>query len=464
MTGPGSRFRALTDDALLKRNVLINLTTFALPAVAALVSMPILARGLGPTGFGLLTFSWAAAGVFSLFDFGLGRALTRLVSVRFAHGHDHEVADLMWSASWILLALTSLVAIVGVVAAPYIVGHFMKVQPQDHNEAVGVIQLLAVAVPFLAHAVALRGVLEAAQKFHLSAQLRVPMGIITYAGPLVALPLGADARVAVGIIVLGRVLYWMAHFFMLGRVVPGLARPRIPHWRCVQELADVGSWIFVSNIVGPVLANVDRIGIAMAFPIAASGWYGTAAEVAGKQLLFSGALQPVFFPALAAAYKSDPDRAVELMWRATKITFIVVFISAFVLAGFSGPLLRVWMRSAYSPVAARVLPWLAIAVFINSVAQVPISALQGAVYAKGVGVMFLVELPLYVGMIVIFSHVWGIVGVAFAFLARVCIDAVGLWWILAARFPASRPVVRRMVAYSIPAVAVLVAAALMAAR
>jgi O-antigen/teichoic acid export membrane protein len=225
----------------------------------------------------------------------------------------------------------------------------------------------------------------------------------------------------------------------------------------------VGSWIFVSNIVGPVLANIDRIGIATGFPIAVSGWYGVAAEVAGKQLLFTGALQPVFFPALAAAYKSDPDRAVDLMWRATRVTLFVVFGSALVLAGFSAPLLRIWMRSAYSPVAARVLPWLAIAVFINAVAQVPISALQGAVHAKGVGVMFLLELPLYIGMIALFGHLWGVVGVAFAFLGRVCFDAVGLWWILAARFPASRPVVRRTLVYSIPAVAVLVAATLMAA-
>ena len=135
--------------------------------------------------FGLLTFAWGAAGIFSLFDFGLGRALTRLVSVRLSTNLDHEVADLVWAASWILLGLTSVLAIAGVIAAPYLVDHFMKVPAEFRDEAVGVLRLLALAVPPLAHGVTLRGVLEAAQKFSLSARLRVPMGVVVYAGPLI---------------------------------------------------------------------------------------------------------------------------------------------------------------------------------------------------------------------------------------------------------------------------------------
>jgi O-antigen/teichoic acid export membrane protein len=459
-----ARWRALTHDALLERNVLVNIAAWALPALAALVSIPLLARGLGPVRFGLLTFAWGAAGIFSLFDFGLGRALTRLVSVRLSTSLDHEVADLVWAASWILLGLTSVLAVTGVIAAPYLVDHFMKVPAEYRDEAVGVLRLLAVAVPPLAHGVTLRGVLEAAQKFSLSARLRVPMGVVVYAGPLIALLAGGDARVAVGVIVVGRTLYWLGHFLVIGAVVPGLARPRIPHHGAVRELFAVGGWITVSNVIGPVLSNADRVVVASAFPIAASGWYGTASEVATKQFLFTGALQPVLFPALAASYGPDPDRAVALMWRATKVTLLVIFASAFVLAAFARPLLQVWMRSAYSPIAAQVLPWLAIAVFINCLAQVPFAMLQGAVDAKGAAFMYMLELPLYVGMLVWFGHLWGIPGIAFAWLGRMSIDAIGQWSIMAARFPASRGVVRRTALLACPALAILVTAALLGAR
>lgn len=454
-----ARLRALTDDALLKRNVLINLAAWTLPAVAALVSIPILARGLGPSRFGLLTFSWGAVGIFSLFDFGMGRALTRLVSVRLAGGHDHEVGDLVWAASWILLAATGVLAVAGFLIAPYLVDHLMKVPAQFRDEAVGVLRLLAVALPPLAHGVTLRGVLEAAQRFPLSARLRIPLGIVTYAGPLIALPLGGDARIAVSVIVIGRVLYWLGHFLVLGHIVPGLAVPRIAPRAAFHELATVGGWIFASNIVGPVLSNADRVVVASAFPIAASGWYGVAAELATKQFLFTGALQPVLYPALAASYKPDPGRAVDLMWRATKVTMLVMFSSALVLAAFAQPLLHFWMGSAYSPVAAQVLPWLAIAVFINALAQVPFAMLQGAVDAKGAGIMYLLELPIYLAMLALFGMRWGIPGIAFAWLGRMSVDALGQWSIMAARFPASRVVVRRTAQLAVPAVAVLVLAA-----
>ena len=458
------RLRALTDDALLKRNVFVNLAALALPALAALISIPILARGLGPSRFGLLTFAWGVIGLFSLFDFGFGRALTRLVSVRLAGGRDHEVADLVWAASWLLLGIMSVLAVAGWMAAPHVVDHLMKVPARYRDEAVGVLRLFALSLPPLAHGVTLRSVLEAAQKFPLSARLRVPLGVVTYAGPLVALPFGGDARIAVGAIVVGRVLYWLAHFFVIGSIVPGLGRPRLPHRGAVHELASVGRWIFASNMVGPVLSNVDRMVVASAFPIAASGWYGTAAEVATKQFLFTGALQPVLYPALAASYKPDPERAVELMWKATWVTMLVIFSSALVLAAFAQPLLQAWMRSAYSPVAAQVLPWLAIAVFINCLAQVPFAMLQGAVDAKGAGIMYIMELPIYLGLLALFGHLWGISGIAFAWLGRMSLDAVGQWSIMAWRFPASRVVVRRTALLGVPALAVLVAAAILGAH
>lgn len=458
------RLRALTNDALLKRNVVVNLVAWAMPALAALASIPLLARGLGPVRFGLLTFSWAAVGIGALTDFGFGRALTRVVSVRLASGNDHEVADFVWSASWMLWGITAVIGVAGWLLAPQLVDRLMKVPPEYHAEAVGVLRLLAAGLPFMSHGVTLRGVLEAAQRFSLSARLRVPMGIVTYAGPLLALLVGGDARVAVGVIVVGRVLYWLGHFWVIGHVVPGLARPRVPHAAAFRELLRVGGWISVSNTAGPFLGTADRIVVASAFPIAASGWYGTASEVATKQFLFTGALQPVLFPALAASYEPAPERAVELMWKATKITTLVIFASAFVLSAFAAPLLHVWMRGAYSPVAAWVLPWLAIGVFVNALAQVPTAMLQGAVSARGVGLMYVVELPVYVAMLALFGHWWGIPGIAFAWLGRMTIDAVGLWSIMAARFPASRAVVRRMLPLALPALVLLVAAALLGSR
>lgn len=455
------RLRALTNDALLQRNVVINLAALTLPAICALVSIPLLGQGLAPAQFGLLTFGWAAAGLSAIIDFGLGRALTRMVSVRLARGRDAEVSELVWTATWIQWGLTVPIGIAGWFVSPFMVGHLMKVPAAFQVEAVGVLQMLFIALPFMAHGTTLRGVLEAGQQFPISARLRVPVGVITYAGPLIALPFGGDARIAVGAIITGRLLYWIAHFFVIGSVVHGLATPRLPKRGAAYELASVGRWIFVSNFIGPLLSNADRLFVASAFPIAASGWYGTSAELSTKQFLFTGALHPVLFPALAASYEPDPDRAVAIIWKGAWVTLLVIFISTFVLATFAHPLLRLWMRDAYSPVAAQVLPWLAIGVFVNCVAQVPFAMLQGAVDPRGPALLFIIEVPLYAAMLVVFGHLWGVSGVAFAWLGRMSFDAAGQWGALAAGFPAARRVVARTTWLTALAIVILVGGALL---
>lgn len=438
MTAGNARLESLTNDGLLQRNVALNLVGWALPAATAFVSIPLLARGFGPARFGLVVLAWSCVSVFSMFDFGLGRALTRLVAERLAAHEDESIAETVWSASWALLGLTAVLAVAGVLAAPPIVDRMLHVPADTRADAIGVVRLIALAIPPLAHGVALRGVLEAAQRFRVVNSLRVPLGIATYAGPLIALPLGASARVAVAIIVAARVVYWLAHFFVLGGVAPGISRPRGPSGIALRELLTVGGWITVSNVVSPVIVQADRLAVATLFPIAASGWYGSAAEVATKQWLFTAALQPVLFSALSAAIKPAPARAAELMERAARITLLALLPAVIILAAFAEPALKLWIGPAYSPDAGSVLRWLAVAVYVNALAQVPYSALQGGVDARGPALLHLVELPLYIALLVWLGTAVGVRGVAIAWFIRMVVDGAAMWWMLYRRFDAGR--------------------------
>src|ERR1700693_577565 len=64
----------------LAANLVWNLAGESMPVLAAVVAIPILVHRLGTDRFGVLTLSWAVAGYFGLFDFGLGRALTKAMA------------------------------------------------------------------------------------------------------------------------------------------------------------------------------------------------------------------------------------------------------------------------------------------------------------------------------------------------------------------------------------------------
>src|SRR5258705_13553401 len=74
----------LTSGRLLARNAVWNLLGNGTPMIVAVVCIPILIRGLGKERFGVLTLVWAVIGYASLFDLGLGRALTQLVARKLA--------------------------------------------------------------------------------------------------------------------------------------------------------------------------------------------------------------------------------------------------------------------------------------------------------------------------------------------------------------------------------------------
>lgn len=85
---------SLTSGRLLARNTLWNLLGTLLPMGVAVVSIPPLVRALGLDRFGLLSLAWVVIGYFSLFDVGIGRALTKLVAEKLGANEEHTVPPL----------------------------------------------------------------------------------------------------------------------------------------------------------------------------------------------------------------------------------------------------------------------------------------------------------------------------------------------------------------------------------
>lgn len=76
----------LTSGRVLARNTVWNLIGNGAPMIVAVFSIPILIHALGKDRFGVLALAWALIGYASLFDMGLGRALTQLVARKLGSG------------------------------------------------------------------------------------------------------------------------------------------------------------------------------------------------------------------------------------------------------------------------------------------------------------------------------------------------------------------------------------------
>lgn len=444
-----------TEGRLLARNSVLNLLGWGIPMGAALVTVPLLIGGLGEERFGILTVGWVVLGYFGLFDFGIGRALTKVVAERLGARRMESVAPLVWTA----LLLMFLLGVVGALAlsalAPWLVGSALKISPIYQAEALQVFYLLAFSLPWVITTTGLAGTLEANQSFGLVSALRAPLGVISYVGPLAVLPFSSSLVPVIGFLVAARVFAWGAYLLACLKVLPVLRRIVAPDRGEVRALARLGGWMTVSNVVSPLMTYLDRFLIGGLISMAVVGYYVTPYELVTKLWLVPNALLGVLFPAFAATFVSDRARTALLLDRGVRGIFLVMFPLTLVIMTLAHEGMSLWLGEEFAGHSAGVLRWLALGVFINCLGQAPFALLQGIGRPDVTGKLHLLELPLYVAAIWSLSRGFGLEGVAVAWVIRVTVDTAILF-VLARRFLPESPRllggIGRMV---LPALAVL---------
>ena len=416
----------LTSARVLKRSLAWNAVGTLLPVLAAVVAVPLLIDGLGADRFGLLTLVWALVGYASLFDLGLGRALTVVVAERLGRAGaaaDEELGPLLWTALWWLAGLGLLAALLLAAAAPALV-QALQVPAALVAESVLAFRVLAVGLPLVFVTSALTGMLTALQRFDLLTQVRLPLSLATTLGPLLTL-LVSPSLVWIALLMLAvRALATAAFAWRLAALRPGLLRPSRPRRTPSRQLLGQGGWMTVSNVVGPLMTYLDRFIVGAILGTAAVALYVTPYEVLGRVNVLPGILLGVLFPALATSFASDPARARSLYADAATVLRHVLWVVCLVFVLFAEELLAAWINPAFAREAAPVARWLAIGVWVNVLAHTPFIFLQSVGRSDLIAKVHLAEVLPYLALVAWWTQSHGIAGTAAAWTLRVLVDTV----------------------------------------
>ena len=315
----------LTSGRLLARNTVWNLAGQLLPMAAGIVCLPPLVHGLGVARFGVLSLAWIVIGYFSLFDLGIGRALTKLVADKLGAGEEDSISPLVWTSLLLMLLLGVVAGLVTLVVSPWLVERALKIPAELQGETLRGFYLLALSIPMVTVTSGLRGILEAQQRFALANVIRVPMSIFSFAGPLLALPFSHSLVPVVAILVVGRLVGLAAHVLACFHSMPILRHNFSLRLSETRPLLRFGTWITVTNVLGPIVAYIDRFLIGALISVSAVAYYTTPLDVVSRLTVIPGALAGVLFPAFAVSLMQDPKHTSLLLSRAMKYILISVF-------------------------------------------------------------------------------------------------------------------------------------------
>jgi O-antigen/teichoic acid export membrane protein len=444
MTEGSTTRHPLLHGRLLARNVVWNLIGSGAPVLVAVFSIPILIRGLGKDRFGLLALAWALIGYASVFDLGIGRALTQLVAKKLGSGEERDVAGVAWTSLVLMLLLGLIGSLAVVFISPWLVEHALKVPAGLQTETLRSFYLLAFSIPLVIVTAGLRGLLEAHQRFGLTNLLRVPMGVFTFLGPLLVLPFSHSLIPVLAVLLFGRLLGCGAFLWACLAAVPALRLRFDLNRSFVAPLLRFGSWMTVTNLVSPLMVSLDRFLIGAMLSIAAVAYYVTPFEMVTKVLLIPAALTGVVFPAFSTSSVHDRAYTSLLFERSIKSISAILFPIILFIVVFAQDGLKLWLGADFAQHSARVLQLIGVGVFINSLASVPFSFLQGIGRPDLTGKLNLLELPFYLLSVWWLTRLRGIEGTALAWTLRMLVDAAILFVLAARIVPESAAGIRRM--------------------
>lgn len=434
LTGSGSESSSPAFDAarlmsgrFLARNAIWNLAGVFAPALVAVICLPILKRALGTDRLGVISLAWVVVGYFSVFDFGLSRALTKLVAEKLGHRQMAEIPQLVWTGLWLMTALGIIGGFTAFCLTPWVVRTFVRVPAELRTETLHAFYWLSFSIPIVIVTAGLRGVLEGLQCFRVATAIRVPLGIFTFLGPVLALPFSHGLVPIVIVLTIGRGLACAAHFVACFHAWPALRERSGFASSCARSMLHFGGWMTVTNIVGPMMVTFDRFLLGALTTVSAVAYYSVPSEMVLRIIVLSVTLTGVLFPAFSTAHVADRERLLVLYETTVKYIVIILFPITVVLVSLAPEGLRFWMGNDFAQNSAVVLRYLAVAAFVNGLANVPFAHLQGAGRPDITAKLHLFELPFYMVTLFVLVKLFGIKGAAIAWFLRVMLDAALLF-------------------------------------
>jgi O-antigen/teichoic acid export membrane protein len=418
----------------LARNSLLNLIGRVIPMVVAVLTMPYVVRQLGPDRFGILSLDWLAVGYLSLFNLGIGPAVTKFVAELLGKGANERIPELVWTAVVTQLCLGILVGTLLVAVTPELVAHVIRIPSGLRGETQSVFLILAASFPISFAAGPLQGLIAAKQRFDLWNAVYVPAGALNYLLPVAVLALGYKLRTIVLLLVLTRLASLCILFLICFRLYPSIRanfRFSRPHLR---RLLGYGGWVSVSGAIGPILDNFDDFLIGAVVSISALGYYTPPSLISSRLVIVQSGLAATLLPAFSASVgRGDARWMGNVFARSLKLHLLLIGLASVLLGFFARPILTVWLGTTFCEKGAVALQILAVGVFMNSLALIPGSLLYGVGRPDLPAKFHLLELPIHVALAWLLVTHFGLPGAALAWTIRATLDTVlliaGACWV-----------------------------------
>ena len=407
----------------LRKNTLWNLVGLGAPLGVAAFSIPFLLKAIGQEAFGVLTLLWSIIGYFSLFDLGLGRALTQVISASLGVESDEKIRSIAHSG----LGLTLAAGIVGALILGGLSHHFaygwLNVSVHLREQTWHALLISACGIPMTTLSIGCRGILEAHNDFKISNLYRVLLGVLNFLVPVAVVYFFSHSLVLISLGLVGsRLFVLLLNYAYLWQAYHIRFDKRLLNFGSSVSLIRYGSWTTVSNVIGPVMVSADRFFISSVLGASVVAFYTVPYEVVMRLLILPVALTSALFPALAHQIANGSETASKIYKQSFRAVMYLM-LPVCIIAGIGFEIfLNHWINEEFSAAAWKIGTILCVGILFNSLGSLPFTYLQAAGQSKLTALIHAAEVVVYVPVLLTLLHMFGVVGAAIAWSLRTALD------------------------------------------
>jgi O-antigen/teichoic acid export membrane protein len=407
----------------LKRNTLWNLFGSGVPFLLGVVTIPYLLRHVGVEAFGILTLVWALIGYFSLFDFGLGRALTQQVAANRASGHIEELPSLVKTGLLFILVTGAIGGLLLAVLSNPLGFTWLNVSVPLQQSTVYSLLIASIGIPMTTLTTGLKGVLEAYEDFKAANMLRLLLGAANFGLPVLSVMVfGPSLPMMVSSLILARLVVLGAHLYLVYKKLPERWIIAKFNKKKMRGLLSFGAWMTLSNIVSPLMVVADRFIISSMLGASLVAYYTVPSDFLIRILIIPGALSAALFPRLTSMMNTDRKEAKNLFSKCLKVVTLTMLPICLSIAIGSSWGLSLWLGQDFSQHSWKIASILAVGLLLNGIAHVPYAAVQASGNARVTALLHVGEFIFYIPFLFLFLYLFGLPGAAIIWVIRVGAD------------------------------------------
>lgn len=412
---------------LQNKNIIYSFFGNLFPILCAFTFIPLINKELGDRDFGAIVLIWAMIGYFGIFDLGISKALV-YHTARISNNPDELLKPVIYySVKWIW-AITVICGFCLFIWAEEFCNIFLIQNAGPNGDLTLSFKIVAIAIPFTTIGNALRGVLEGLSDFKnasiikaatFSAYFYVP-AILAFADFLTL------SNTAAGYLIV-RILScaWSWRVVAQSSVYKRKAHSKSETLN-FREIFSYGLWALVTSIISPLMVYGDRFVISAVVGASIVGIYAILQETIGRSLIVASSYCAVMQPEFT---RSDNGQWYKVFVNSerTLAALLVIMYAAVLLT--AKPLLEWWLGDDFDSYKTLIAIF-TVALFFNSIAQLPYALLLGRGKPDWVAKTHCIEFLFYLPICWFATQAFGIQGAAGAWLIRVLVDYGILRWLV----------------------------------